>query len=171
MQMTPLYAVTPYSGPVYRNRGKSRRWKARSSVRFHSIEKSFCYRGPTSRPWRDRRNAEQTKREECRKWRGRLRARQKGSGSCPRLMHPWSPEGHETRRSGSRKRKTKEEKEDEGGGGSGGERRKERSIDPVAHFHFHFHFQAASWSISWVSEDAFVCARVYGACKRGCRVG
>lgn len=111
------FGVTPYSEPVYRNRGKScaRLRKARSPVRFHSVEKSFCCsKGPTSRPWRDRRNAEQTKREECR--RGRLRARQKGSGSCPRLMHPWSPEGHETRRSGSRKRKTKEEKEDEEGG-------------------------------------------------------
>lgn len=43
------------------------------------------------------------------RWRGR--AQQKGSGSCPWLMHPWSPEGHETRRRpGSRKRKKKKKK-------------------------------------------------------------
>lgn len=64
----------------------------------------------------------------------RLRARQKGSGSCPRLMHSWSPEGHETKRSARRKKKTEKEEE----------RKKERTIDPVAYFHFHFHFQAAS---------------------------
>lgn len=50
-----------------------------------------------------------TKRE-CKEKGGEGRARQKG-GSCPRLMHPWSPKGHETRRRpGSRKRKKKKKK-------------------------------------------------------------
>lgn len=94
------------------------------------------------------------------RWRGR--ARQKGSGSCPRLMHPWGPKGHETRRRpGSRKRKKKKRR------GRGW--RKERG--PLTRWH-----TSTSISISRrrrreayrANENAFARARVYGCTRTRC---
>lgn len=80
----------------------------------------------------------------------------KDSGSCPKLMHSWSPEGHETKRLARSKRKTKKKKNG-------------KSRGPLTWWH-----TFTSISISRrhreayrATEDAFVRARVYG-CTRRC---